>query len=152
MAHAYRPQPWEKRFYELAEHIALWSKDTSRKIGCVIVGKSREIVTTGFNGFPRGVEESITDRHLRPEKYLWTEHAERNAIYNAARLGVKVENCTMYSTLFPCMDCARAIIQSGISVLVAKKPDLSDPKYGEEFRKAIIMLGEAGVLVSWYQE
>ena len=93
---------WKSKFMRLAEEIADWSKDRSSKVGCVIVGPSNEIRSTGFNGFPRGVADDISERLTRPEKYLWTEHAERNAIYNAARAGISLEGCTMYLPWFPC--------------------------------------------------
>jgi dCMP deaminase len=142
---------WDLRFMELAKHIATWSKDKSRQTGCVIVGPAREIRSMGYNGFPRGVFDENTLRHERPEKYLWTEHAERNAIYNAARIGVSVEGCTAYIPWYPCMDCARAIIQSGIATLVAYRPEFDDPKWGHEFKKVFVMLEEAKVETRWLE-
>jgi dCMP deaminase len=140
---------WDLRFMRLAEHIGTWSKDRSTRVGCIIVGPNREIRSTGYNGFPRGVDDAPEERHVRPAKYKWTEHAERNAIYNAARIGVPIDGCTMYVPWFPCMDCARAILQSGISVLVAYRPDVNDPKWGEDFQLAMILFNEAGVTVRW---
>src|SRR5882724_1578597 len=103
---------WDRRFLDLARHVGQWSKDQSRQVGCVIVGPSREIRAIGYNGFPRGADDSPDSlRNTRPNKYLWTEHAERNAIYQAARIGITVSGCTMYLPWFPCMDCARAIVQ-----------------------------------------
>jgi dCMP deaminase len=135
----------------LAEEIADWSKDRSSKVGCVIVGPSNEIRSTGFNGFPRGVADDISERLTRPEKYLWTEHAERNAIYNAARAGISLEGCTMYLPWFPCAACARAIIQSGICRLVARKPDYSHKKWGRDFTVALKLLQEGKVRIEWYK-
>lgn len=143
-------EKWDARFLELAALIATWSKDRSRKVGCVIVGPKREIRTTGYSGFPRGVGDNADDRHERPAKYLWTEHAERNAIYNAARCGVSLEGCTAYLPWFPCMDCARALAQSGIAVLVCgQRPDLDDPKWGADFKLVPVLLKEAGVIVRY---
>jgi len=105
---------WHLRFIELAKHIASWSKDRSTKVGAVAVGPNREIRSTGYNGFPRGVDDDIEERHERPLKYIYTEHSERNCLYHAARIGVSLEGCEMYCTHFPCPDCARGIIQSGI--------------------------------------
>jgi len=59
---------------------------------------------------------------MRPAKYRWTEHAERNAIFSAARMGVSIVGATMYLPWFPCAECARAIVQSGIGALVAYQP------------------------------
>jgi dCMP deaminase len=142
---------WVSRYMELAKHIATWSKDRSRQTGCVVVGPTGEIRATGFNGFPRGVDDDIEERHQRPAKYLWTEHAERNAIYNAASVGVRLSECVMYVPWYPCTDCARAIIQSDIVQLVCYKPDFSDPKWGDEFRLVEIMLKEGGVLTKYVE-
>src|SRR5260370_34651295 len=103
---------------DLAREIARWSKDRSGGVGCVIVGPDNEVRSTGFNGFPRGVNDEVESRHERPAKYKWTEHAERNAIYNAARVGIPIEGCRIYLPWFPCMECARAIIQTGIVELI----------------------------------
>jgi len=132
---------------ELAKHIATWSKDTSTKVGCVIVNKDNRLLSQGYNGFPTGVDDSIEHRYSRPYKYDFTEHSERNAIYNAARIGVSLVDTTMYSTLFPCVDCTRAIIQSGIVRLVTYRPDFTHHKYGESWKISLQMLGEVGVEV-----
>ena len=78
---------WDNRFLSMAKLIATWSRDRSTKVGAVIVGPNREVRSVGYNGFPRGVNDAIESRYERPGKYDWTEHAERNAIYNAARYG-----------------------------------------------------------------
>jgi dCMP deaminase len=141
---------WDSRFMRIAMEIAQWSKDRSRKIGCVIVGPKNEIRSTGYNGFPRGLDDAADYRHERPMKYKWTEHAERNAIYNAARIGIALEGCRMYIPWYPCMDCARAIVQSGIAEIICVEPDLSDPQWGSDFAEVPIMLKESGVGVRWW--
>ena len=100
---------WDERFLRLAREISTWSKDRSTRVGAVIIGEDKTPGPYGFNGFPRFVDDDRESRHERPEKYKWTEHAERNAIYNAARIGVPLKGCTMYVTHMPCADCARAI-------------------------------------------
>jgi len=142
---------WDERFMLLAHEIAGWSKERGRRVGAVIVGPDREIRSTGFNGFARGVDDDIESRHSRETgaKYLWSSHAERNAIYNAARVGVPLKDCIIYVPWFPCVDCAKAIIQSGIVELVAYRPDLSDPKWGPEFEIVMQMMDEAGVEVRY---
>ncbi len=142
---------WDSRFMNLARHIATWSKDRSRQVGCVIVGPDNEIRAYGFNGFPRGVDDDTEGRHARPAKYKWTEHAERNAIYNAARIGTPLQGCRMYLPWFPCMDCARALVQSGIVELICFKPDLLDPKWGGDFADVPLLLEEADVKVRWWE-
>ena len=75
---------WHKRFLDLASHVATWSKDPSTKVGAVAVAPSKQILETGFNGIPRGVQD-LPERMERPEKYLWTAHAEENLVAHAAR-------------------------------------------------------------------
>ena len=138
---------WTNQFLDLATLVATWSKDRSRGVGCVLVGPNREVLSLGYNGFPRGVKDDVEDRHQRPEKYLWTEHAERNAIYNAVRNGQRLEGAKAYVTLCPCMDCARALIQSGVTEVYFPKPDFEDKVWGEQFKKVSPMLFEAKVKV-----
>lgn len=132
---------------DLADLVGTWSKDRSRQVGCVIVAPDNTVRTIGFNGFPRGLDDDDEARHVRPAKYRWTEHAERNAIYAAAKNGIPLANCRMYLPWFPCVDCARAIIQAGLAELVCKEPDLSDPQWGEDFRFSQELLGEAAVTI-----
>lgn len=142
---------WYSRFRGLAKLIGSWSKDRSTHVGCIVFGPDREVRTVGYNGFPRGVNDDVEERHARPAKYLWTEHAERNAIYNAALTGVCLKGCTLVAAgLYPCADCARAIIQSGIVRLVADVPNFDHPVWGESWRVADIMLREANVVQDLY--
>lgn len=140
---------WDERFMSLALQVADWSKDRSRKVGCVIVGPNNEVRATGYNGFPRRVDDAPAERHERPAKYLWTEHAERNAIFNAAFAGIGLAGCRMYVPWYPCIDCARAIVQVGIGELVALEPDWDEPQWGEGFKVARQMFAEAGVDVRY---
>jgi dCMP deaminase len=141
------PGNWDRRFLELAAHIGSWSKDRSAKTGCVVVGPDRLLRSVGFNGFVRGVDDDVASRHERPAKYSWTEHAERNAIYNAARVGVSLAGATCYVNWFPCIDCARAVVQAGIIRLVGLEPDRTDTKWGAEFAFALDMFAEVGTEV-----
>lgn len=142
---------WDARFMGLAVFVSEWSKDHSTKVGCVIVGYSNEIRSIGYNGFPRHINDDEPSRHERPEKYSWTEHAERNAIYNAARAGISLDGCRMYLPWFPCMDCARAIVQSGLKELIAYPPDFAHPTWGRDFHLATELLKEGGVNVRFLQ-
>lgn len=102
---------WDKRFLRLALEVASWSKDPSTKVGAVIVRPDRRIVSTGYNGFPRGVTddpEHIADRAI---KYKRTVHAELNAILQARE---PLDNTELYCTLPPCSSCAGAIVQAGV--------------------------------------
>jgi len=144
---------WDKRWMDLAENISEWSKDINTKTGAVIVGSENTEISFGYNGFPRGAnDDGYPKRYEKPDKYHWTEHAERNAIYKAARNGQSLIGTKMYCTYFPCSDCARAIIQSGIEKLYTKKPDFNHHKWGESWVEAIIMLKECGVEVIWTNE
>src|SRR5438105_3863543 len=133
---------WDTRFMLLAHHIAGWSKERGRRVGVVIVGPDNEVRSTGFNGFPRGVNENIESRHSREtgEKYFWSCHAEQNAIYNAARIGVPLSGCKIYVPWFPCVECAKGIIQSGLLELIAYEPDYTDEKWGPDFLRVVEML------------
>jgi len=143
---------WGKRWMELATLISTWSKDRSRKTAAVIVDHRNVVLSVGWNGFPRGVNDNINKRHKRPDKYKWTEHAERNAIYNAAAKGIPLQDSTMYLAWYPCCDCARAIIQSGISKLICVEPDWSDPHYAEDFDITRKMLNETNIQVFFNPE
>ncbi len=142
---------WDDKFMGLAHHIASWSKDRSKKHGCVIVGPDHSVRTLGYNGFPRGINDDVESRHDRPAKYLWTEHAERNAIYNAGKLGVILEGSTLYLTWYPCADCARAIIQSGIVHIHAINYKLDDPNWVTSFKTATEMLTEVNIPITLHE-
>jgi dCMP deaminase len=139
---------WDKKFQDVTKLVASWSKDRSTKCGTVIVGRNNEILSTGYNGFPVGVNDDIESRHDRPEKYFYTEHGERNAIYHAARNGHSLENSILYTNWFPCSDCARAIIQSGINEVHCDIPTFEHPTYGLSFAHAFIMFMEAEVIMN----
>jgi dCMP deaminase len=143
---------WHIRFMDLSESIASWSKDRSTKVGCVIVDSKRNILATGYNGFPRGIDDDIEARHERPMKYMWVEHSERNAIYSAARNGIKLEGSTIYVPWFPCTDCARGIIQSGISTIIAKKGDMDNSRWKDSFSCSLEMIEESDVELLWYED
>jgi dCMP deaminase len=138
---------WDKKFIKLSKHISEWSKDKNKKVGAVIVDNDNIVLSMGYNGIPRGCDDSDECRYERPTKYLFTEHAERNAIYHAARHGVSLKNCKMYVTLFPCADCARAMIQSGITKIIAPEPNLEHEVWGTHFKAAIQMMEEANIQI-----
>jgi dCMP deaminase len=116
-------------------------------MGAVIVGENNSIRSTGLNGFPRGIDDYNLARQERPEKYFWMEHAERNAIYNAAEAGISTRNTRIYVTCHPCAECMRAIIQSGIKkVIIAPKHFWADsPAMAESFKRAQVMAAEAKI-------
>lgn len=137
---------WDEYFFKIAETVSLKSKDPNTKLGCVIVGKNNEIKSTGYNSFVRNLNDNVVERQERPEKYFWIEHAERNAIYNAARNGTSLDGCKMYVTLMPCMDCARAIVQCGIKeIIVPKLNNDHNEKWNEHFKRTIELFNETGI-------
>ena len=142
---------WDSRFMDMAMLVGSWSKDRSTKVGCVVVGPVNEVRAVGYNGFVRGLNDEDETKHQRPAKYRWTEHAERNAIYHAARAGIPLSDCKMYLPWFPCMDCARAIVQSGIRELVAVKPNVADERWGADFVDALELFRETGTVVRFFQ-
>lgn len=143
---------WDKKFLDLCSTVEKWSKDPSTKVGAVIVGPDWEVRSLGYNGIPRGVKDKPGRYEVRPEKYKWIEHAERNAIYNAARTGTPMQGCTIYLKWFPCTDCTRAIIQAGLTTMVCSVPNFEDERWGEDFKISAQMLKEAGIKVLTYEK
>jgi len=145
---------WTDYFLQIAEVVKLKSKDESTQIGAVIVGKDREILSTGYNSFPRGLDDNLPERQERPVKYFYFEHAERNAIYNAARVGIPLDGSTIYLTSgLPCSDCARGIINSGIKRVFCKREctTKNKEKWMESQEISHQMLLECGVRVVFYE-
>jgi len=145
---------WDQTWISMAHLFSKKSKDPSTKVGCVIVGEGNFLLSIGFNGFPRNVNEKISERWERPAKYVWVEHAERNCCYNAARNGTKLFGATAYLNWdpIPCVECTKALVQSGISSIVGPKnrsfkarPNASNTDYN--FDTAMTILNEAGVII-----
>lgn len=140
-------EKWTERFLWLADLMAGWSEDRDFHVGAVIVGEGHEVRASGYNGLPRGVSDAEDARFDRAsgEKFFWIEHAERNAIYNAARAGTAIAGCSIYVNRFPCADCARGIIQSGIVRVVCPPRPEFDGALDHSFEVSERMLQEAGV-------
>ena len=136
-----------KKYFDLAKYQAnLFSKDPSTKVGALFLApKSFQILTTGFNGFPRNIDETKTERWQRPEKLKWVSHAEANCISNACRHGTPLEGSIAVVTLFPCISCAKLMIQAGIKTVVTCEPNFSCCRWGEEFKFSYDLFNEAGV-------
>jgi dCMP deaminase len=135
----------------MCNHIASWSIDESRKIGAVIVDDRNDVISMGWNGPPRGIDDTQERIHIRPEKYKWYEHAERNALYNAAANGRKLVGCKIYQNMYPCADCARGIVQSGIVKVITVEPNWDDATYRDDFAVTRLMLEQAGVSVQFIE-
>lgn len=141
---------WHIRFLKIAKEISTWSKDPSSKIGAVIVNDDRRILATGYNGFPRGIEDSDERLNNREEKYPRIIHAELNALMNALYNGVSVKDATLYVYGLPiCSDCTKSVIQSGIKHVVLSKPDSAPDKWRESWYKiSEPMFKEAGITIT----
>ena len=135
---------WHDRYLKLTKEVASWSKDPSRKIGAVIVGDKGQIISQGYNGFPRGIRDFDSRYQDRETKYRYVVHAEANAIYNALYNGSSVNGATIYVTGLPvCHECAKAIIQTGIKNVVMDTRPIDNWKESGEI--SLKMFDEAGI-------
>ena len=139
---------WNTRFMIQAQVISTYSKDKSTKVGCVIVSPRKEILSMGYNGFPRGVNDEIPARQERPTKYEFVVHAEENAILNGCRNGTRVEGGILYVTMPPCTGCAGSIIQSGIKEVIYLEPEIQKqiPGWRDTLDISFTMFDEAGII------
>ena len=144
---------WHELFMTMVYLVASKSKDERAHIGAVIVGPNKEVRSTGYNSFVRGLNDNLSERQEKPEKFFWFEHAERNAIYNATLIGVSLKNCIMYTNGIPCMGCARGIVQSGIKEVIVDNKWNKDnsKKWGEQAKRSLKMFKEVGVKVGIYK-
>ena len=134
------------KYYKLALSIAnIFSKDPSTKVGAIAIDeKSLHVRSIGYNGLPRELNES-KDRWEKPKKYDYVVHAESNMICNACLNGVSLKDSILVVTMFPCNECAKLIIQSGIKSIISLKPDLEDKRWGESHKISIEMFNELDI-------
>lgn len=135
-----------KKFFKLAQHQAdLFSKDPNTQVCSLFLApESLNVLTSGVNGFPRKVIET-EKRWERPAKYARVSHSEINGICNAARHGISLDNSICVVTMYPCRDCAKALIQVGVNTIITKKPNFTDEKWGEHFKISSEMFEEVGM-------
>ena len=137
---------WTLRYLDLAKHISSWSKDPSTKIGAVAVGEKGQILAQGYNGFPRGVEDTEERLNNREEKYKFVVHAEMNCIYNATLNGVSLDGADLYVYGLPvCSECAKGVIQVGIKNVFICHPTDINPYWEVSYNSTKNMFKEAGV-------
>lgn len=137
------------QFMKVAESFADMSKDTT-KVGCVILdSETNSILSAGLNGMPREIDENIKERWNRPQKYSFISHAEANSVAQAALNGIPLRGSTCVVNYFPCSECAKLLIQSGIKTIVTKEADMESEKWGESFRYSKIMFSEAGLDIQY---
>lgn len=141
---------WDVYFMGIAHLSALRSKDPNTQVGAVIVDDEHKVVSIGYNGFPRGISDDDfpweKEGEMLETKYPYVVHAELNAILNAPR---SLKNTSIYVSLFPCHECAKAIIQSGIKKVVYESDKYADT---DSVLASKRMLLEAGVQLSQSQE
>ena len=145
---------WDELYFTMCYLVGMRSKDAHTHVGAVIVDTDNVLVSTGYNSLSRGIETDIDGLRLSRaggEKYFWMEHAERNAIYNAARRGTVLKGCSIFVPWTPCADCARAIIQCGLSVVKVHKNGQefynkhTDGQWIDSHKRTTDMFKEAGV-------
>ncbi len=129
---------------DLARAAAGGSPNKVRQVGAAILLADGGPPITGCNTFPKGVLD-LDWRHEGDGRFVWMEHAERNAIYQAAREGRALAGATLATSFFPCIDCARAIVQTGVTKLATPVPALDDPVWGAAFPRSQAILEEGGV-------
>ena len=144
----------------IAKEVKTASKDKSTQIGAIIFDDNYTILSTGYNSFPRGINDDVPERQERPEKYFWMEHAERNAIYNSIRSHTDIRNSNILLTCgIPCADCARGIIQASIKNLFCQSgignsfsSTEARIKWEESILRSKKMFEEAGINIIDYQD
>jgi len=145
---------WDQLYITMCYLVGMRSKDDKTHVGSVITDSDNVLVATGYNSLSRGIEVDGEGKRLsreEGEKYYWIEHAERNAIYNAARRGTVLKGCKIYVPWLPCADCARGIIQTGVSEVIIHKngqdfyDEHTNGKWIDSHKRTTDMFLEAGV-------
>ena len=135
---------WDAYFMGIAELSAMRSKDPNTRVGACIVNPSNRIQSVGYNGFPAGCDDDAfpweREGGVLDTKYAYVCHAELNAILN--NRGPSLDGCRLYVTLFPCNECAKAIIQSGIKEVLYCSDKYADTEATQASKR---MLTAAGV-------
>ena len=140
------PQEWGKRYRDLAKEISTWSKDPSTQVGAVVIGQNGEVLSQGYNGFPRSIKDTPQRLKDREKKYNLVVHAEMNAIYNASLNGVSLKGSTLYVYGLPiCNECAKGVIQVGIDRVIATRPADYNKEWDESIKDAKALFKEAEV-------
>ena len=140
-----RKMKWDIRYLKLAEEVSKWSKDPSSQIGAVAVGSKGQVLSQGYNGFPRGIEDSLSRYSIRETKYKYIVHAEQNVIYNATYNGVSLYGATLYVYGLPvCNHCALGVIQVGITRVVMPKQKIKE-QWIDSWNMTKQLFDEAGV-------
>jgi len=143
---------WAERYFDIAKSVASWSKDTT-KIGAVVVGAKGQILSQGYNGFPRGILDDDSRLKNRDVKYKFVVHAEMNCIYNATYNGVSLDGADLYVYGLPvCSECAKGVIQVGIKRVFMCYPTSIDERWRESFKTSSDLFKEAGIETRMYKK
>ena len=151
---------WDQLYMTMCYLVGMRSRDEHTHVGSVIVDSDNVLVSTGYNSYPRNIEPDPEGKRASREggeKYYWMEHAERNAIYNAARRGTVLKGCRLYVPWTPCCDCARGIIQTGISEVIIHKNgedfynQNTSGQWLESHKRTQEMFKEAGVNIRYIE-
>ena len=141
---------WDEYFMGLAYLSSLRSKDPNTKVGACIVDRDHKVVSIGYNGMPRNINDddlSWNKGEGLDSKYLYVCHAEFNAILNC-RDGTNLKDCILYVTLFPCNECAKAVIQTGIKEVVYNENKYKDTT---GVQASLKMLTLAGITIRQFE-
>ena len=139
---------WDDRYLQLAREVSTWSKDPSTQCGALLIGDSGQVLSQGYNGFPRGMDDDPKLYNERNIKYTRIVHAEMNAIYNASRSGISLKGSTAYVHGLPCChECAKALIQVGVKRVVMGKAN--NIRWNDSCGDAMDFFKEAGVEITY---
>ena len=139
---------WDDRYLQLAREVSTWSKDPSTQCGALLIGDSGQVLSQGYNGFPRGMDDDPKLYNERDIKYTRIVHAEMNAIYNASRSGISLKGSTAYVHGLPCChECAKALIQVGVKRVVMGKAN--NIRWNDSCGDAMDFFKEAGVEITY---
>lgn len=148
-------EKWDRHFLGMALYHSKLSKDPQTRVGSVIIGPDHEILSGGFNGFPRGIADTVERLHDRDTKLKLVVHAEMNALLAAARTGMRLKGCTLYLAATddtgliwggpPCTRCVVEIIQVGISEIVSYPVKTVPSRWHEDLKVSRELIEEAGI-------
>lgn len=141
--------------FDKINEIAQFSRDPHTRVGCALTNDSGNILLMGYNDYPENMLIIPQERKERPEKYKWIEHAERNVLFTAARLGISTSGLTMHQNLCPCTECARAIVHSGLKRVVTHRPDLDNEavqRWHEDMKRSLEMFSETNVEIVFTED
>tara|TARA_R100000734_G_C3235582_1_gene42019 strand:+ start:69 stop:518 length:450 start_codon:yes stop_codon:yes gene_type:complete len=137
---------WKNRYINLAKEISTWSKDPSTKVGCIAVGEHGQVLSQGYNGFPRNFPDTNENYTDREKKYNYIIHAEMNCIYHATYNGISLQNSTFFIYgLHVCSECAKGLCQVGVKHVIAKDIGFNNQRWKSSCNLAAEIFFQQGV-------